>query len=279
MLSLFCGPNARDAPHSMPHRSCGEIRNPARALEGSAFMVLTDRWHNRAPSTPVLPERRRTEYSCKAIPGSPLKHFDERLIAIEGILGDELHWGSCGSVVEARDDDIGRFVKSGTSRQLLRALPFNLQNCRTHGNVPNYRAGMLMAAGLLTGLKRNLANIDRSYLPVGKSCLQKWLPENRGFGHGNLMSRNTEGRNPRLPNVILAGTVRCARAALARNASAAAAVGGWAGQPARRSSKRPECALSSVGIGRLSGSGAFSNISWNDSERPRVRLRIFSLHP
>jgi hypothetical protein len=56
-------------------------------------------------------------------------------IAIEEILGDELHWGSCGSVVEARDDDIGRFVKSGTSRELLRGLPFksakppNLPQC------------------------------------------------------------------------------------------------------------------------------------------------------
>lgn len=163
----------------------------------------------------------------KRSPGSPSKHFDERLIAIEEILGDELHWNRCGGVVEARDNDIGRFVKSGTSRQLLKALPFNLQNRRALGNVPNYRAGVLMAAGLLIGLKRNLANIDRSYLPVGKSYLQKWLAEDRGFGHGNLMSRNTEGRNPRLGNTVLAGRVRCARAALARNASAAAAVGRW----------------------------------------------------
>ena len=57
-----------------------------------------------------------------------LKHFDERLIASKEILGDELHWGSFGSVVEARDDDIGRLVKSRTSRQLLRELSFNLQN-------------------------------------------------------------------------------------------------------------------------------------------------------
>lgn len=69
------------------------------------------------------------------------KHFDEQLIAIEEILGDELHWGSRRSVVEARDDDIGRFVKSGTSRQLLGALPLNLQNRRAFRNVPNYRAG------------------------------------------------------------------------------------------------------------------------------------------
>src|ERR1700686_1956150 len=27
MLSLFCGPNARNAPHSMPHRSFDEIPN------------------------------------------------------------------------------------------------------------------------------------------------------------------------------------------------------------------------------------------------------------
>ena len=124
------------------------------------------------------------------------KHFDEQLIAIEEILGDELHWGSRRSVVEARDDDIGRFVKSVTRRQLLRALPFNLQNRRTFHNVPNDRAGMLMAAGLLIRLKRNLANINRSYLPYGNSCLQKWLAENRSFGHVRLMSRNGEGRNP-----------------------------------------------------------------------------------
>jgi hypothetical protein len=124
------------------------------------------------------------------------KHFDEQLIAIEEILGDELHWGSRRSVVEARDDDIGRFVKSGTGRQLLRALPFNLQNRRAFRNVPNYRAGMLMAAGLLIGLKRNLANINGGYLPLGKSCLQKWLAENRSLGHVSLMSRNGEGRNP-----------------------------------------------------------------------------------
>jgi len=148
--------------------------------------------------TPAVPERLHTENSYKAIPGSPSKHFDERLIAIEEILGDELHWGSCGSVVEARDDGIGRFVKSGTSRQLLRALPFNLQNRRTFRNVPNYRAGMLVAAGLLTGLKRNLTNINGGYLPLGKSCLQKWLAENRSLGHVSLMSRNAEGRNPRL---------------------------------------------------------------------------------
>jgi hypothetical protein len=55
---------------------------------------------------------------------------------------------------------------------------------------------MLMAAGLLIRLKRNLANIDHSYLPYGKSCLQKWLAENRSFGHGNLISRAGEGRNP-----------------------------------------------------------------------------------
>jgi hypothetical protein len=48
----------------------------------------------------------------KRSPGSPSKHFDERLIAIEEILGDELHWNRCGGVVEARDNDIGWFVKS-----------------------------------------------------------------------------------------------------------------------------------------------------------------------
>jgi hypothetical protein len=61
--------------------------------------------------TPVLPKTAHRN-SYKAIPGSPSKHFDERLIAIEEILGDELHWGSCGSVVEAGDDYIGWFVKA-----------------------------------------------------------------------------------------------------------------------------------------------------------------------
>jgi hypothetical protein len=57
---------------------------------------------------------------------------------------------------------------------------------------------------LLTGLKRNLANINHGYLPLGKSCLQKWLAENCSFGHVNLMSRAAEGRNPRLGNPVLA---------------------------------------------------------------------------
>jgi hypothetical protein len=125
-------------------------------------------------------------------------------MAIEEILGDELHWGSCGSVVEARDDDIGRFVKSGTSRELLRGLPFNLQNRRTFRNVPDYRAGMLMPAGLLIGLKRNLANINGGYLPPGKSCLQKWLAENGSLGHVNLMSCHAEGRNSRVGKAVRA---------------------------------------------------------------------------
>ena len=138
----------------------------------------------------LLPPERLLRNSYKAIPGSRSKHFDERLIAIEEILGDGLRWGSCGSVVEARNDDIWRFVKSGTCRQLLRALPFDLQNRRAFRNVSNYRAGMLMAAGLLTGLKRNLANINGGYLPLGNSCLQKRLAKNRSLGHVNLMSRN-----------------------------------------------------------------------------------------
>jgi hypothetical protein len=33
-------------------------------------------------------------------------------------------------------------------------------------------------------------------LPYGNSCLQKWLAENRSFGHVNLMSRAAESRNP-----------------------------------------------------------------------------------
>jgi hypothetical protein len=41
-------------------------------------------------------------------------------------------------------------------------------------------------------------------LPLGKSCLQKWLAENCSFGHVNLMSRAAEGRNPRLGNPVLA---------------------------------------------------------------------------
>jgi hypothetical protein len=36
---------------------------------------------------------------------------------------------------------------------------------------------MLMPAGLLIGLKRNLANINGGYSPPGKSCLQKWLAD------------------------------------------------------------------------------------------------------
>jgi hypothetical protein len=121
---------------------------------------------------------------------SPSEHLDERLIAIEEIVGDELHRGSWGSVVEARDDDIGGFIKSGASWPLLRRLPFNLQNRRPFRDISNYRTGMLVASGLLTGLKGNLANINGGYLPLGKSCFQKWLAENRTFHHANLMSRN-----------------------------------------------------------------------------------------
>jgi hypothetical protein len=39
-----------------------------------------------------------------------------------------------------------------------------MQNRRTSRNISNDGAGMFMATGLLTGLKRNLANIYPGYL-------------------------------------------------------------------------------------------------------------------
>jgi len=48
---------------------------------------------------------------------------------------------------------------------------------------------MFMASRFLTRLKRNLANINRSYLSLGKSCIEKRFAENRAFAHVKIRCR------------------------------------------------------------------------------------------
>ena len=96
--------------------------------------------------------------------GSALRqHLDQLLLPLQQVKADEPHFLFRRRILEAQDHRLSGFVKGSTGWQMLRSLTFDFQHRLTLGNVAEDRTGMLVQAGLLTGLKNNFPYVNRGH--------------------------------------------------------------------------------------------------------------------